>query len=325
MGTVNYMSPEQALGQELDHRTDIFSLGVVLYEILTGTHPFKGDSIAATFDAILNRAPAPLINSIPDLPAELGRIINRSLEKDRELRYQTASDLRAELKRLRRDIDSSPAVAAERGPSYEVLRSIKRLPGLKRALIAAVMIAAVILAWLFGPRPDKETEQRPDAPVISGARPLTDAAGEELFPSLSPDGKAIIYANRATGNLDIYHQRVGGKNPTNLTADSPSDDTQPAYSPDGERIAFRSGRDGGGIFIMGASGESVRRLTDFGYNPSWSPDGKEIVCAMEGVVSTIGRQSRRASYGQLMLPHTTSGSSQKATRCSPHGLRMVIE
>lgn len=294
MGTVNYMSPEQALGQELDHRTDIFSLGVVLYEILTGTHPFKGASIAATFDAILNRAPAPLTNSISDLPAELDRIINRSLEKDRELRYQTASDLRAELKRLGRDIDSSPSVAAQRVPLYEHLRSIKRLPGLKRALIAALMITAAILAWLLVSRLDKETEKIPDAPVISSALPLTDAAGEELFPSLSPDGKAIIYASRATGNLDIYYQRVGGKLPNNLTIDSPSDDTQPAYSPDGERIAFRSERDGGGIFIMGASGESVRRLTDFGYNPSWSPDGKEIVCAMEGVVGPTSRQSPKS-------------------------------
>ena len=104
MGTVNYMSPEQALGHELDHRTDIFSLGVVLYEMVDGTHPFKGGSVAATFDAILNRAARCAYYTLtPTCPFELDRIINRSLEKDRELRYQTASDLRAELKRIRRD------------------------------------------------------------------------------------------------------------------------------------------------------------------------------------------------------------------------------
>src|SRR5207247_1962147 len=102
---------------------------------------------------------------------------------------------------------------------------------------------------------------------------LTDQPGEELFPSLSPDGKTLIYSSKATGHWDIYLQRVGGKNPVNLTKDSGSDNTQPAFSPDGEHIAFRSVRQGGGIFVMGATGESVKRLTDFGYNPAWSPDG----------------------------------------------------
>src|SRR5262249_25254945 len=114
---------------------------------------------------------------------------------------------------------------------------------------------------------------------------LTDQPGPEYFPSLSPDGKSLVYASRAAGNWDIYSQRVGGKNPVNLTKDSASDDTQPAFSPDGERIAFRSERESGGIFLMGATGESVKRLTDFGFNPSWSPDGKEVACADESIVT----------------------------------------
>ena len=301
MGTVNYMSPEQALGQALDQRTDIFSLGVVLYEMVVGTHPFKGGSVAATFDAILNRGPAALTNSNPDLPLELARIINRSLEKDRELRYQTASDLRAELKRIRRDSDSSPAVGDESATSSKHPQPIKRLPGLKPALIAAVIIAAALLAWLLVSKLSKEPEKKSSAPVISSAIPITDAAGEELFPSLSPDGNSLIYANAAAGNLDIYHQRVEGKRSDNLTADSPADDSQPAYSPDGKRIAFRSERDGGGIFIMGASGESVIRLTDFGYNPSWSPDGKEIACAMEGVVGPTSRLNAKSQIWAVDL------------------------
>ncbi len=90
-----------------------------------------------------------------------------------------------------------------------------------------------------------------------------------------------------TGNWDIYLKRVGGERVINLTEDSAADDKQPAFSPDGELIAFRSEREGGGIFLMGATGESVRRLTDFGYNPAWSPDGKEIVCATEEVFSLV--------------------------------------
>ncbi len=110
---------------------------------------------------------------------------------------------------------------------------------------------------------------------------LTNQPGLELFPSLSPDGKSLVYASRVSGNWDIYLQRVDRGTPINLTRDSLSDDIHPAFSPEGERIAFRSERDGGGIFFMGATGESVRRITDFGYHPTWSPDGKEIACATE--------------------------------------------
>ena len=138
--------------------------------------------------------------------------------------------------------------------------------------VAALGIAAGATYLFLRPR----TETASPAKDISFMQ-LTDQAGPETFPSLSPDGRSFVYAGRASGNWDIYLQRVGGKNPVNLTKDSSADDTQPAFSPDGEQIAFRSERNGGGIFVMGATGESVRRLTDFGYNPAWSPDGKDIV------------------------------------------------
>ena len=221
--------------------------------------------------------------SAPDALAapELGRVILRALEKDRELRYQTASDLRSELKRLRRRLDSPIQASGEESVESRARtgRSFRRRTA-ALAFASLLLIAAALCAYLMlrpAPRQEGAAAARPDLNFTQ----LTDQPGQEIYPSLSPDGKVLIYAGHQSGDWDIYWQRVEGRNPRNLTDDSTADDSQPAFSPDGERIVFRSERDRGGIFIMGATGESARRLTDFGYFPAWSPDGREVAVSTE--------------------------------------------
>jgi eukaryotic-like serine/threonine-protein kinase len=274
IGTPAYMSPEQVSDDKVDHRTDLWSVGVVLYEMLTGKNPFKGENRQQTFQKILSENP-PLVSELnPKLPPELDRILEKALEKDADLSYQTASDLRADLKRVRREIDSSSSLR-----SGSLSRTRERNKTRRRFLILAFGFLLVTFIGIgviyYWQKIFKKSEPSPWNSAIT--RQLTDFPGVESFPSISPDGKILLYTRSVNNNSDIFWQRIGGSNAQNLTADSAFDDTEPTFSPNGEKIAFRSERGGGGIFVMGATGESVKRLTDFGFTPAWSPDGNEII------------------------------------------------
>ncbi len=314
MGTIAYLSPEQARGQKVDHRADLFSLGVVIYEMIAGERPFRGDDAAATLDAILHRAPALIV----DAPPLLQRVFHLALAKDREARYQTADELLDELRRLQRE------------PDLESNRKRARWLALAAALLLiAVLLASVI--WFALPPSGGEKKEVPSPWSSARSIMLTDDAGEEIFPSLAPDGESFVYASRADGDWDIYSQRVdervGVRKAVNLTGSFAGDDTQPAFSPDGKWIAFRSSRDGGGIFLMSDAGQSVRRLTGEGFHPSWSPDGEEILCTDENITTPGNRAVRtrrmwsvRVSTGEKHLI-TTEDAAQP--QWSPRGYRIA--
>jgi eukaryotic-like serine/threonine-protein kinase len=294
LGTVSYMSPQQAEGKPIDARSDIFSLGIMFHEMLTGRRPFSGDSHASIVSSILRDSP-PLVSDLkPALPAGLARIVKRCLAKDPARRYQAALDVRNELEDLKHELS---AAHAER-ESSRTAATFRVAP--IGAVLALLGIAAIGIYWLK-PKDDPAANSEPAANVTFSQ--LTHEAGRELFPSLSPDGRSLVYASSITGNLDVYSQRVGGQTVLNLTQDSPADDGQPAFSPDGEQIAFRSERDGGGIFVMGATGESVRRVSDFGYHPAWSPDGQQLV----SVTQSVGDPALRFTTSQLWVITTATG------------------
>ena len=322
LGTVGYMAPEQVRGREVDHRADIFALGVILYELLAGKRAFQADSAVETLNAILTQDPPALSGEHTRISPVLDRIVRRCMEKEPQERFQSGDDLAFALQALG-DATSTELPRLDPGEPGK-----QRTRGRLLGVAGAVVLVAV--AFLAG---------RGLAPGVAkgpaiGALMLTQLTFEtelELQPSISPDGRSMVYASAADlgADFDILLRRVGGEASINLTANSDDSDTSPAFSPDGERIAFRSERDGGGIFVMGATGESVRRLTDFGYAPSWSPDGKTILVVTEGTPAPYGRGTRSQLWridvanGERTLL-SREGDDIVQPRYSPNGHRIAF-
>jgi serine/threonine protein kinase len=314
LGTPPYMAPEQIRGHPANTRSDLFSFGCVVYQMATGESPFQASTVPLIYESILNHDPPMPSRLNKEIPPKLDRIIKKALVKSPHHRYQSAAEFKSDLVTVERELNSASSFPQVHGKWS------------RRTILAAALILLIIATsgYLFR---HGFTDKGNTTRGATFSR-ITTQSGLEFFPSLSPDGDFILYAGRFTGNWDVYLQRIGGQNATNLTADSLDDDTQPVFSSDGNFIAFRSERDGGGLMVMGATGESPRRVSTFGYNPSWSPSGTHLVFSTENVADN---PYDRVGSSTLWIVDVASGNTTELTGTktgvqpswSPHGQRIA--
>ena len=284
LGTVAYMSPEQVRAKELDARSDLFSFGSVLYEMATGALPFRGDSTGVIFEGIMNRPPLPPLRLNPDLPPKLEEIINKALEKDRELRYQSAAEMRSDLKRLQRDTTSGTTA------KHSTVTQLSTAAGNRKsnswlwpAAIFALITISGGIGWLYFTQVRPSISSPPPRMV-----PFTSSVGIKSAPAFSPDGKELAFAwqSEKDEGTHIYVKLVGAGAPLRLTAGSGGDDS-PTWSPDGRFVAFvRHSGDLSSYFIVPSLGGAERKIADryahlmtSGNDVDWLPDGKSLLVA----------------------------------------------
>jgi len=327
LGTVAYMSPEQAEGKKVDVRSDIFSFGSVLYEMTAGRPAFLGQTKIATLSAILHQEPKPLSESGEAVPYDLEKIVARCLRKDPERRFQHMSDVKIALLELKEESESGRARPGAGAPGRE--DSKKRTPAAAAAilLVAALLVAASVgVTWWLTRR-------------ANGTRglvltKLTADSGLTTQPAISLDGKLVAYASdRAAapgpgGNLDIWVQQVSGGQAIRLTR-HPADDGEPSFSPDGSTVAFRSEREGGGVYVVSTLGGDEKLIARQGRRPRFSPDGAQIAywVGATGGAPTVQGTSKIyavASTGGPPQPLQTQFAAARYPLWSPDGKRVLF-
>jgi Tol biopolymer transport system component/predicted Ser/Thr protein kinase len=316
LGTVAYMSPEQVQAKQLDARTDLFSFGVVLYEMATGFLPFRGESSAMIFDSILNRLPPSPARVNPDLPPELERIINKALEKDREVRYQSAAELRADLKRFKRDSESSKHISQVRVEVHSVTEKPRRYT---RGMLIGALLAVVLLGLGLGFRWFSGQQLALRRPLRERQLTHNPPENRTLEAAISPDGKYVAYVDatglrlNAIGTGETHEIPLPEEIRTHLwsvtwfpdreklilTAESEADgsvvlstsifggaprklrahSSEAVASPQGSSIALVSGH-GLEVWVTGANGENPRKIltseSEFYSALAWSPAGQRL-------------------------------------------------
>jgi eukaryotic-like serine/threonine-protein kinase len=298
LGTVAYMSPEQARGEDLDARTDIFSFGIVMYEMATARQPFSGGTSAVVFDAILHGTPVSPVRLNPELPTEFERIINKALEKDCELRYQSAAELRSDLKRLKRDTDSgrsAVSLAATTQPSASGGTPIAlsgMLPAAKSSRKLYIIVASVVAsiaaasgAYYFrtpSAGPAKLTQ------VSHWNKPMNGAI-------LSPDGRTVAFTSPVAGFDQVFIMLVSGGDPLQLTSDSVGKGVD-SFLPDGTEIYYETGI--GETWAVPTLGGAPTRVVSGG-DLITSPDGNSFFFVKSG--NTMIYRKPRSGVGEELI------------------------
>ena len=312
VGTANYMSPEQLRGHVLDPRSDLFQLGVLFFEMITGRHPFHGPTTVDVQHSILRGRPQ-VESALGKAPLEFLRVTDKLLEKERDYRYLDAHSVEVDLRTLWRDSSEVPLSATSAlTPSRPARRAwIAGLVGL--ALLALV---AGLLRWL--PHGGQATASSvPDRLV-----PLTEAGGDNVAPSFSPDGNGVAFISDRGGQWDLWVTLVAGGDPVQIT-NTPEVENDPAWSPDGARIAFtrdRQTENASDIFVVPALGGVERKVIQGAYDPAWSPDGRWLTFAenVEGW-SRIGKLDLDDPGTRIPLTPMEEGIFHRSPAWSPDG------
>jgi serine/threonine protein kinase len=313
VGTLHYMSPEQLQAKVVDSRSDIFSLGTVLHEIITGRRAFAGDNPASVMAAILTGEPRAIAELQPKAPARLSRVLAACLAKDPEERWQSARDLQRELNWLR----DTPAEANELPHPFRWKQTV---------IAAAVLIAIATGAWLLG---RTGLSDLPDWKIT----PLTAYAGNEEMPAISPDGNqvAFVWNGEHQDNEDIYVKQIGDDAPPLRVTRDEAADIAPCWSPDGKRLAFLRQRSTGGDLMVSSSlggGErilaglsNVPSLTIYSSTISWSPDGKFIAAPDRSRIVRVNVDTREE---RLLTTIPPPGSSDMMPAYAPDGAALAF-
>jgi Tol biopolymer transport system component/predicted Ser/Thr protein kinase len=319
VGTTAYMSPEQAEGKKLDARSDIFSFGAVLYEMVTGQRAFQGSSKISTITAILRDEPKPVRAIAPEVPPDLEKTINRCLRKDPERRFQHMADVKVMLRDLMEDSSAEQlAVAAPRRHSRAMLWIAGAL---------ALVVIAVAAVWLA-----RGGKAGPEAPLA--VVPFTTYPGRQVMPAFSPDGNqvAFVWDGEDRHNFDIYVKLIGPGRPLRLTT-NPAPDVDPAWSPDGRSIAFvrKLSEDRTQIMLVPALGGQETKVAEcrsLSARLAWSPDGKWLITGAQFPPET--RQSlvrlsvETGELQRLTNPPTTANLGDELPAISPDGRTLAF-